>query len=85
MKSVVLWTYYNLDGEYIPFPENPMHGKEYRNVEVGLQEKINVIHGVEFITDVICIEGEEPIECELVGEIPVNGDSLIIKICQDWG
>jgi hypothetical protein len=84
-NKVVLQAYYGLGEGYIEFPENPLHGKEFYNVEVEFTTKTNIISGVEFIWDVIKIEGEEPIECELVGQIHLTDDTMIIQICEDWG
>ena len=84
-KKVVLQTYYGLDDGYIPFPENPLHGKEFYNVDVKFKTKPQIICGVEFLWDVIEIEGQEPIECELVGQFNHSDGTLIIQICEDWG
>ena len=84
-KKVVLQAYYGLDDGYIPFPENPMHGKEFYNVNVEFSETVQIISGIEFVWDVIEIEGEEPFECELVGTTRLSDGTLIIKICEDWG
>ena len=85
VKNVVIRAYYNLDGDYITFPENPLHGKEFHNVNIEFKIKTNIICGVAFDWDVIEIEGEEPIECELVDKVYLPDGTLIIKICEDWG
>lgn len=85
-KKVVLRTYYNLDGDYISFPDNPLNGKTFENVGVIVSNKIVAICGIKVRQQVIYItdSNEEPIECELVGYVE-DGDTLIVKLCQDWG
>ena len=85
-KKVTLLTYYNLDGDYITFPDNPLHGKTYENVGVLISNKITSYGGFKVKEQVIYItnSNEEPIGCELVGVVE-DGDDLIIKLCQDWG
>lgn len=85
-KRVVLQTYYNLDGSYILFDSNTLHGKTFENVGVVVSSKIHAICGVKVRLDVIYITGsnEEPIECEFIGCVE-DGDTLIVKLCQDWG
>lgn len=85
VKNVIIHTYYGLGEEYIPFPENPLHGSSYTNVEVSFKTTTQNISGIEFVWDIIEIEGEEPIECELVDYYVDGNGLLIIKICQDWG
>ena len=84
-KKVILQAYYGLDDGYFEFPQNPLHGKTFYNVNVEFSETTQIIHGIEFVWDVIEIEGEEPIECELVGQIHRTDGTLIIQICEDWG
>lgn len=83
-KKVTLLTYYNLDGDYITFPDNPLHGTTYENVGVVISDRVSMIHGIEFRAQIISIMDEEPIWCELVDYVE-DGDDLIIKLCQDWG
>ena len=85
-KKVVLQTYYNLDGDYILFDGNPLHGKTFENVGVLINNKITSYGGFKVKEQVIYItnSNEEPIGCELVDYID-NGDDVIIKLCQDWG
>ena len=85
-KKVVLQTYYNLDGDYITFPDNPLHGKTFDNVGALICDKIFSIAGMKVKEQVIYIthSNEEPIECELVSYIE-HEDTLYIKLCQDWG
>lgn len=85
-KKVTLLTYYNLDGDYITFPDNELHGKTYENVGVVISNKITSYGGFKVREQVIYItnSNEEPIWCELVGYVE-DGDDLIIKLCQDWG
>ena len=85
VKKVVLKAYYSLDDGFIPFDSNPLHNKTYENVEVNIKETIKTICGIDFAVDVIEIEGQEPIECELVSERTDENGKLIIGICQDWG
>lgn len=84
-KKVVLKTYYNLGGDLISFPDNPLNNQTYENVEVDIKQVIYETSGIEFEADVIEIEGQKPIECELVGCFEPYDGTLIIKICQDWG
>lgn len=84
VKKVILKTYYCLNGEYILFDSNPLHNQSYDNVEVKFKEVTQTICDVDYIWDVIEIEGQEPIDCELIGMMELD-DKLVIKICQDWG
>ena len=85
-KKVVLQTYYNLDGHYIVFPDNPLHGKTFENVGALICDKIFSMGGIKVKEQVVYItnSNEEPIECEFISCVE-NGDTLIIKLCQDWG
>ena len=85
-KKVILQAYYNLDGNYILFDSNPLHGKTFANVGVLVSNKITSYGGIKVKEQVIYItdSNEEPIECELVGYVE-DGDTLIVKLCQDWG
>ena len=85
-KKVVLRTYYNLDGEYISFPYNPLHGKTFENVGVLVSNKITSYGGIKVKEQVIYItdSNEEPIGCEFIDCVE-NDDTLIVKFCQDWG
>ena len=85
IKNVVLQTYYSLDDSYILFPENPLHNKNYKNVEVKLEKKARIMCGIKFDYDVINIKGQEPIECELISYYKDPNGTLVIRICQDWG
>lgn len=85
VKKAVINAYYNLGEEFILFSDNPLHGKSYENVNVKFKKLIRTICGISFDVDVIEIEGQEPIECQLVGK-HINPDgTLIIQICEDWG
>lgn len=84
VNKAIIKAYYDLGGELISFPDNPLHGKSYKNVEVVFKQRIREICGIPFNVDIIEIEGQEPIECELIDAIDLD-DTLIIKICQDWG
>lgn len=85
VKKVLLRGYYNLDGEYLPFADNPLHGKTFSNVDVSFSEHTRNIGGVAYVSDIVNIEGCEPIECELVGHHKTADGTLVISICQDWG
>lgn len=85
VKNVVLQGYYNLGGEYLPFEDNPHHGKTYNNVGVSIETKFKDCGSGIMTTDYVKIEGCEPIECELVGCQPIGDSTLVISICQDWG
>ena len=85
VKKAIIKAYYNLDGEYLSFPDNPLHGQTYENVNIDIKQVTYETSGIEFVADVVEIEGQEPIECELVGCFKPYEDTLIIKICQDWG
>jgi hypothetical protein len=84
VKKAIIKAYYDLDGDLISFPDNPLHGKIYENVNIIFKHKVREICGISFDVDVIDIEGQEPIECELIDTVDVD-EALIIKICQDWG
>lgn len=84
-KKVVLQGYYNLDGEYLLFEDNPLHGKTFNDVNVVIAKETKKIAGMTVAYDVVRIGGYEPIECELVGYRRTEDGTLIISICQDWG
>lgn len=84
VNKAIIKAYYNLNGDLISFPDNPLHGKLYENVEVIFKHKVREICGISFEVDIIEIEGQGPIECELIDTVDLDG-TLIIKICQDWG
>lgn len=77
-------TYYNLDGEYSLFKHNPLHDKIFKNVNVKITIEEHEMMGVKFKVNMIYIDGEKPIECELI-DAEEYEDTLIISICQDWG
>ena len=83
-NKVILKTYYNLDGDYILFEDNPLHNQSYDNVKVETKRVTRTVCGIEYTTDVVEIEGRKPIECELLSVFELD-DMLIIKLCQDWG
>ena len=85
VKKVILQAYYSLDDGYISFPDNPLHNKTYKNVNVKFEKVARTICGVRFDWDVINIEGHEPIECELLNHYKDPNGTLIIRLCQDWG
>lgn len=83
--KVQIKAYYDLNGEYIIFPDNPLHGKSYENVTVEFKISKRTIGDTSFLLNIIEIEGQEPIECELIGNRKLPDGSLLIEICQDWG
>ena len=83
-NKVQIIAYYNLDGEYLIFECNELHNKTFSNVNVEIKTERRIVCGMTFEEDVICIDGEEPISCELVKTDIYNG-TLILRICQDWG
>ena len=83
-KKVVLRTYYNLEGSYIPFDYNPLNNVSYEDVEVTIKQTKRTIMGINFNVDVIEISGQETIECELIDYVDIC-DNLLIQLCQDWG
>lgn len=83
-KEVKILTYYDLEGEYILFPENPLHNKVFENINVNIKNRIVEILNAKYEEQVIYIEGEEPIECELINKF-MDKDTLVLEICQDWG
>ena len=85
-KKVVLQTYYNLDGDYMLFDDNPLHGKTFENVGVVVSDKITSYGGFKVKEQVIYLteSNERPIECEFIG-CAEDDDTLIVKLCQDWG
>lgn len=85
-KKVRLQAYYNLDGDYILFPENPLHGKTFRNVGVVIKEEVHSVCSIAFREQVVYLtnSNEEPIGCELV-DVTEYDNELVIGICQDWG
>ena len=85
VNKVVLKGYYNLDGEHLPFEDNPHHGETYNNVDVSFTEKLVAIGNSTLSFDVVNIEGCEPIVCELVGHHKEADGTLVISICEDWG
>ena len=85
VKKVVLQGYYNLNGEYLLFEDNPLHGKTYNNVDVSIGTKLYTRSYGTVAVDVVAIDGCEPIECELVGYRFAADGTLFISICQDWG
>lgn len=86
VTKVVLRGYYNLAGEYLPFEDNPHHGKSYNNVAVSVETKFeSQPNGRIAAREYVKIEGCEPIECEIVGYQVTDDGTLAISICQDWG
>lgn len=84
VNKVIIKAYYNLGEEFLLFPDNPLHDKSYENVGVVIKHEIQEMCGISFDVDIIEIEGEEPIECQLLNAIDLDG-TLLLKICQDWG
>lgn len=86
-KKVKFEAVYSLDDGYIPFPDNPNHGKEFENVSVEIKKEKQNWHGIQVEVDVIRIGGENPltIECELVKKTVTGDGTLVLQICEDWG
>lgn len=84
-KKLLIQAYYGLGDEYISFPDNPHHNKTFENVDVKITEKRIVIAGESFTVDVVTISGQDPIECEVIGEVHRTDGTVVIDICQDWG
>ena len=85
VKLVIIKAYYNLGEELILFPDNPLHNKVYEDVEVVIKKKVHEICGIPFNVDIVEIEGQEPIECELISTRELDDGRMVIEICQDWG
>ena len=85
VKKVLLQAYYDLNGEYLVFPDNPLHNQTFENVDVKISKTTNTICGIRFAVDVITISGQEPIECKLVSRRKNAEGTLVIQLCQDWG
>ena len=83
-KKVKILAFYDLDEEYISFPENPLHNQTFENVAVDIKKGKTKISDMVFEYDKVCIQGEEPFECDLIDKY-MDGDTLVLKICQDWG
>ena len=85
VKKLVIKALYDLNGEYIIFPDNPLHNTTYENVDVKIEKKEWKIGGESYMVDVITISGQDSIECELVSRHKDEDGTLTLKICQDWG
>lgn len=83
-KKIKLQNWYNLNGEYIRMLDAELDGTVYENASVKFSKSKKTICGTDFIWNVVHIEGQEPIECELLSQ-RMQEDMLIINICQDWG
>lgn len=78
-------TFYNLNGSNIAFPDNPLNGTIYRNADVTISTEKRELYGQTFLVNVVKINNEEPIECELV-RFNKDADGIwVLGICQDWG
>lgn len=83
-KKVQIVSYYNLGGDYMVFEDSFLHNKTFNNVNVEIKTQKRKIFDMIFEEEVIYIDGEEPIYCELIRADVYNG-TLILRICQDWG
>lgn len=83
-NEVLILAYYSLDGDYLTWENNELHNKTFKNVCVEVKTEVRTLIGIEFTVDIICIDGEKPIECELVKKDD-RGKTLTLHICQDWG
>lgn len=84
-KKVLLQAYYNSHGDYTAFPYNPLHNKSFENVRVRITKEKRTMCGVDYAVDIVKIEGQKLIECEVVGQRTMPDGTLVIGICQDWG
>ena len=86
-KKVRFEGMYNTGNEYISFPHNEHHNKEFENVPVSIKKEIRSICGIDVEMDVIRVGDNKPleIECELVKKEIHKDGTLVLKICQDWG
>jgi hypothetical protein len=82
--DVKIETYYNLDGSYVSFPQNPLNGTMYNNANVDISTEKRTIAGMTFLVDVVQINNEPAIECELV-KTRRDNKTLVLGVCQDWG
>ena len=64
--DVRIETYYSLSGSHILFPDNELNGRVYHNADVVISAEKRNIYGQTFVVDVITINQNPPIECELV-------------------
>ncbi|MEE1502766.1 MAG: hypothetical protein UGF89_00790 [Acutalibacteraceae bacterium] len=90
-KKVRIEGVYAIDGGYIPFPDNPYHGKEFENVSVTIKKETQTWYGIQVEVDVIRIGDKKigtlpvVIECELVSKKVASDGTLVLQICNDWG
>ena len=85
VKKLLLKALYCLNGDYISFPQNPLHNKFFENANVKMGKRIYTIGGNRYEVDVISIDGHEPIDCELVSRRSTSDGTMVLSICQDWG
>ena len=85
VKKLLIKALYDLNGEYISFPQNPLHDTVYENADVKIEKEEWKIGNESYLVDVITISGHEPIECKLVSRHKDADGTLTLKICQDWG
>lgn len=83
--NAIIKSWYCLDGEYIPFPDNPLNDTEYTNVDVTIHDTLYTCCGITVKCQRINIIGQEPIDCELVSFSETSDGKLILNICEDWG
>lgn len=83
--NIQLMTFYNDKESFLPFPYNPLNGKEFKGVDVKIDKANRKYSGIEVLCDTISISGEEIIDCEFIGISQASNGTYIIKICQDWG
>lgn len=84
-RKLVLEGYYSLDGEMLLFSNSPIHGKTFRNVSFEVRKEHRKTCGINFDIDILEIDGEEPIECEFVGERKISSSTYVLGVCQEWG
>lgn len=83
--SVIIKSWYCLDGEYLYFPDNPINNTEYSNVDITICDTVQNYTNMVIKGQLITITGQEPIFCELVSFSEAPNGNLIINICEDWG
>ena len=83
--NIQLMAFYNDKESFLPFPYNPLNGKEFKSVDVKIDKAVRKYSEIEVLCDTISISGEEIIDCEFVGIAQATNGTYIIKFCQDWG
>lgn len=82
--DIKILTYYRLGDSLIPFSDNPWNNIVFYNAKVVVTQEKRSVGTHQFLVDIIKINDDITIECEVVGARKENG-WFVIKICQDWG